>query len=116
MVYILEAKLFENKKIHIALKGIYGIGKYQSTNICKNLGFSKNLKLNQISESQLLKIVRFVEKRNILTGTDLRQNVNTNNKKLENIKSYRGLRKISGLPIRGQRTHTNARSARKRRK
>lgn len=116
MVYILEAKLFENKKLHIALEGIYGIGSYHSNNICKNLGFSKNLKLNEISESQLLKIVRFVEKKNILTGTDLKQNISTDHKKLENIKSYRGLRKISGLPIRGQRTHTNARSARKKRR
>ena len=113
MVYILETKLLENKSLRFALNKVYGIGKYQANTICKSLGFSNNIKVKDLTEKQTLKIVRFVEKRNILTGSDLKQELRINNKKLVSAKSYRGLRKLNGLPVRGQRTHTNAQSARK---
>jgi small subunit ribosomal protein S13 len=113
MVYLLETKLHENKSIFFALKDVYGIGKSRAFNICKNLGFSENLKVKNLSEEQIKKLLNLVENSEILITSDLKKVKNLIIKNLVFIKSYRGLRKIKGLPVRGQRTHTNGRTARK---
>ena len=113
MVYLLETNLHENKSIFFALKKIYGIGKSRAFNICKTLGFSENLKVKNLSEEQIKKLLILVENSEILITSDLKKAKNLIIKNLVFIKSYRGLRKIKGLPIRGQRTHTNGRTARK---
>lgn len=113
MVYLLETKLHDSKSIFFALKKIYGIGKTSAFNICKKLGFSENLKVKSLSEEQIKKLLKLVENSEVLITSDLKKVKNLNLKNLVFIKSYRGLRKIKGLPVRGQRTHTNGRTSRK---
>lgn len=113
MVYLLETDLHENKSIFFALKNIYGIGKKNAFNICKKLGFSENLKVKSLSKEQIKKLLKLVENSGIVITSDLKKVRNLTLKNLIFIKSYRGLRKIKGLPVRGQRTHTNGRTARK---
>lgn len=113
MVYLFESKLPENKSIYIGLKLVYGIGNLNSGLICKKLGFSKNFKVKNLSNNQIDKIVFIIKSLNIVIANDLKKLNRLSKKKLLNIKSYKGLRRNQGLPIRGQRTHTNAKTAKK---
>lgn len=113
MIYLLETKLHDSKSIFFALKKIYGIGKNSAFNICKKLGFSENLKVKSLSEEQIKKLLKLIENSEVLITSDLKKVKSLILKNLVFIKSYRGLRKIKGLPVRGQRTHTNGRTARK---
>jgi len=113
MVYLFESKLPENKSIHFALKYVFGIGKKQSVLICQKLGFSSNLKVKSLSEDQISQTVKVIDSLNLLLANDLKKFKLLVLKKLILIKSYRGLRRKKGLPIRGQRTHTNAKTSRK---
>lgn len=114
MVYIFDTELQKNKQFAFALASIYGIGKAKSLLICKKLGFSRNLIVKDLSKEQLVKIIKTVESLNILIAGDLLKSTLFLTKRLVSIKSYRGLRRYQGLPVRGQRTHTNAKTARKR--
>jgi len=116
MIYLLETELPKNKSIFFGLTNIYGIGKFQAFVICKKLGFSVNLKISELSNDQVTDLLKLVEKSNLILGNDLKKLQILFLKKLINIKAYKGLRKISGLPIRGQRTHTNAKTVRRFRK
>lgn len=113
MLYILETKLPENKSVTIALSSVYGIGKSTSINICKKLGFSSNLKVSNLTEEQTLEILKLIEFLSLTTTNELKQLKSQNLKNLIEIKCYKGLRRSRGLPVRGQRTHTNAKSAKK---
>lgn len=113
MLYILETKLSENKSIFFALTKVYGIGKTTSFLICKKLGFSINLKVKNLTQDQVLELLKIISSLNLILNNDLKKLKTLTIKNLINIKSYRGLRQIKGLPVRGQRTHTNAKSARK---
>jgi len=113
MIYLLESQLSENKSIFFALQSVYGIGKTNSFLICKKLGFSENFKVKTLTKDQILKMLKLVESLDIKFGSDLKKLKVLVLKKLILIKSYRGIRKKQGLPVRGQRTHTNARTARK---
>ena len=113
MLYILETKLPENKSIFFALTRIYGIGEKTSFLICKRLGFSMNLKIKNVTQDQLINILKLIDSSGLLLNNELKKLKSLSLKKLVLIKSCRGLRKLKGLPIRGQRTHTNAKSARK---
>jgi small subunit ribosomal protein S13 len=115
MIYIFESELPENKSVYFALINIYGIGKSNAFLICKKLGFSTNLKIKNLSKEQSNKLVKTIEFLNIELASDLKKLKLLIAKKLVYIKSYRGLRRNQGLPVRGQRTHTNAQTARKRR-
>lgn len=114
MVYLFESELPENKPIFLSLTHIYGFGKLSSEFVCKKLGFSKNLKLKNLSKEQISKLVKTIESLNKELASDLKKSKKFSLKKLIAIKSYKGLRKIKGLPIRGQRTHTNAKTSKKR--
>jgi small subunit ribosomal protein S13 len=114
MIYIFESKIPDDKSVLCALTYIYGINKSTSLLICKKLGFSKNFKVNNLSSEQINQLLKTLESLNISLGSNLKKLKQVNLKKLISIKSYRGLRKTYGLPVRGQRTHTNARTARKR--
>jgi len=116
MLYLLETKLPENKSVMIALTHIYGIGINTASIICKKLGFSINLKIKDLTSEQTKEILQVVEKRNLMLNNELKKFKSLSLKKLIFIKSYRGLRRERGLPVRGQRTHTNAKSARKNRR
>lgn len=116
MIYIFETKLSESDSLAYAIKNIYGIGKYQSTRLCKKLGYSLNLKVKNLSEEQVLKLLNLIEFSDFKVIGDLKKLKNLILKRLVYIKSLKGLRKIRGLPVRGQRTHTNAKIAKKSKK
>jgi small subunit ribosomal protein S13 len=115
MIYLFESELPENKSVFFALTHVYGVGRANSSLICRKLGFSTNLKIKNLSKDQIIKLIKTIELSNIELASDLKKVQLLITKKLVSIKSYRGLRRTQGLPVRGQRTHTNGKTARKRR-
>lgn len=115
MIYLFESEIPENKSIFFSLKYIYGLGQNNSFLVCKKLGFSKNLKIKNLSKEQTNKLVKVIESLNLPLASELKKSNLLTAKRLISIKSYRGLKRSQGLPVRGQRTHTNARTAKKRR-
>lgn len=113
MTYLFESRLPENKSIYFALKAVYGIGKSKAFFICKMLGFSYNLKTKNLSNDQIQHIIKLVESLTFLVANDLKRTKLLEFQRLVSIKSYRGLRKKKGFPVRGQRTHTNAKTAKR---
>ena len=113
MVYILETKLSNSISVYYALQSIYGLGKNKSFLFCRQMGFASNLKILNLSEEQVLKFLKLVESSNIFLTDNLKKHNRLVIKRLIFIKSYRGLRRIKGLPVRGQRTHTNSKTAAK---
>lgn len=113
MVYLFESKVPEKKSVLFALTHIYGINKSTSSLLCKKVGFSKNVKIEELSNEQLNKILKTIELISLVLGSNLKKIKQLNRNNLISIKSYKGVRKTQGLPIRGQRTHTNAKSCRK---
>jgi small subunit ribosomal protein S13 len=113
MLYLLETKLLEKKSIFIELTKIYGINKTNAYIICKKLGFSFNLKVNDLTLEQTQEIFTVIESLNLTLNNDLKTLKAQNLETLISIKTYRGLRRVKKLPVRGQRTHTNAKSAKK---
>jgi small subunit ribosomal protein S13 len=114
MLYLFESELSKNKLLPFALQSIYGLGKAHSFYICKKLGFSKNLIVRDLSKEQTSRLVKIIESLNIVVAGDLLKVRLLIAKRLVSIKSYRGLRRYQGLPVRGQRTHTNGKTSRKR--
>ena len=98
-----------NKRCEIALTYIFGIGKSTSLRICEKTGIDKNRKVGELSEPELDKIRKMIETECTTEG-NLRTAVRMNIKRLMDIGSYRGIRHRKGLPVRGQRTRTNART------
>nr|QYB23218.1 ribosomal protein S13 [Lithodesmioides sp. mgcode 4] len=113
MVYILDTELIKNKSIYFALKKILGIGKKDSITLSRKIGCSINFKIKYLSDDQIFGLLKFIEKSKILINDDLKKSQLFILKKLILIKSYRGLRRLKGLPVRGQRTHTNAKTAKR---
>lgn len=113
MVYIFETQLNKSKSVEFSLTKIYGINISSSKKLCKKIGFSKNFLLSELTEDQIKSLVKAIESSKILINSDLK-NLNREIKNnLIQIKSYRGLRRLARLPVRGQRTHTNAKTCRK---
>jgi len=98
-----------DKRAVIALTYVYGIGKSSSIKILERAKVDENTRMKDLTEDEISRIRSVVEKDYEVEG-DLRRLVNMNVKRLMDIGSYRGLRHRKGLPVRGQRTHTNARS------
>lgn len=98
-----------DKRIDISLRYLYGIGPINALEIVKKCGFDQNAKMKDLTEAQLEKIKEVLAKDYLVEG-DLRKVVTMNIKKLIDTGSYRGLRHKRGLPVRGQRTRTNART------
>lgn len=113
MLYLLETKLLETKPICIELTKIYGINRTYAYIICKKLGFSFNCKVNDLTLEQAQDIFITIESLNLTLNNDLKILKAQNLETLVSIKTYRGLRRIQKLPVRGQRTHTNGKSAKK---
>jgi small subunit ribosomal protein S13 len=116
MLYFLETKLPEQKPVIFALTNIYGIGKTTAFSICKKLGFSVNLKVKDLTQEQITELLQLIESLNLTLNNELKKLKSLTLKHLVSIKSYKGLRRVRGLPVRGQRTHTNAKSSRKNRR
>lgn len=113
MLYLLETNLPDQKSVFFALTNVHGIGKETAFLICKKLGFSINLKVKNLSQEQIGEILQLIDSLELPLNNELKKLKSITLKKLINIKSYRGLRRVRGLPVRGQRTHTNAKSAKK---
>lgn len=112
MIHLFGVNIDSNKKIPFALRCVHGIGNARVDEICSHMGINSKNKLGDLSESQISKMCRYIEQKYLIEG-ELRKNQNNNIKRLLGIKSYRGLRHASGLPLRGQRTHTNAKTQKK---
>jgi small subunit ribosomal protein S13 len=97
------------KRVVIALRYIYGIGPSNSKEICDEVGIPAECRIHQLTDDQILKIRECIDKKIKVEG-DLRRDVAMNIKRLVDLGCYRGLRHRKGLPVHGQRTHTNART------
>jgi small subunit ribosomal protein S13 len=109
----MNQELHDKKPVYYSLTGIYGIGKVYSTYILRKAGFSKNFMFSKLSEKQLLFVINIINNQKLKTSKDLKKNIYISIKKLIDIKTYRGLRRLKKLPLRGQRTRTNAKTAKK---
>jgi len=97
------------KRVIIALTYIYGIGKVKAKEIVAKLGVDESKRVNELSDQDVLRIREIIDADYLVEG-DLRREVSMNIKRLMDLGCYRGLRHRKGLPVRGQRTHTNART------
>jgi small subunit ribosomal protein S13 len=109
MARIAGVDLPPNKRVEIALTYIYGIGRTQSAKILTEAAINLDTKVRELNDDEINKIRKLIEEQHRVEG-DLRKETAFNIKRLMEIGSYRGLRHRRGLPVRGQRTHTNART------
>jgi small subunit ribosomal protein S13 len=97
------------KRLDIALTYIHGIGRVKSAQICEKAGLSPDKRVHQLADSEVIKLREIIDRDYTVEG-DLRREVSMNIKRLVDLGCYRGLRHRKKLPVRGQRTHTNART------
>lgn len=109
MARIAGVDLPREKRVEIGLTYIYGVGINKSREILKNTGVNPDIRVKDLSEDDISKIREYIDK-NIKVEGDLRREVALNIKRLIEINCYRGIRHRKGLPVRGQRTKTNART------
>jgi small subunit ribosomal protein S13 len=98
-----------NKRVEIALQYIHGIGPRSAKEILERVGIEEARRVNQLTDAEVLQIRETIDREFTVEG-DLRRETAVNIKRLMDLASYRGLRHRKGLPVRGQRTHTNART------
>lgn len=110
MARIAGINIPKEKRFVIALTYIYGIGRTSAENICNKLKIDLKLRTHQISEEKLAQVRSLLEKEYPVLEGDLRRKISSNIKRLIDISCYRGIRHVKKLPVRGQRTHTNART------
>jgi small subunit ribosomal protein S13 len=99
----------KNKRMEVALTYIYGIGQTKSKQILRDAGVNPDTKTDQLADSEISAIRNIIDKEHKVEG-DLRRDISMSIKRLMDIGAYRGLRHRRGLPVRGQRTHTNGRT------
>ena len=109
MARIAGVNIPTQKRVVIALQYIHGIGPKLATDICTKVGIPAERRVNQLTDAEVLQIREAIDRDYEVEG-DLRREVITNIKRLMDLGCYRGLRHRKGLPVRGQRTHTNART------
>ncbi len=109
MARVVGVDLPVNKRIEVGLTYIYGIGRSRSTAILREADVATDIRVRDLDEAQLNRIRQVIEGQGEVEG-DLRKRVQMDIKRLMDIGCYRGLRHRRGLPVRGQRTHTNART------
>ena len=109
MARIAGVNIPTQKRVEIALTYIYGIGRTQSKKICEKIGIPADRRVNQLTDDEVLRIRETIDREYRVEG-DLRRETAMNIKRLLDLGCYRGLRHRRGLPVRGQRTHTNART------
>ncbi len=115
MPRIAGVDLPRNKRLEIALTYIYGIGRSTAKKICQDAGVSEDTRMRDITEEEAAKLREIIERDYTIEG-DKRREVQSNIQRLIEIGTYRGQRHRRGLPVRGQRTRTNARTRKGRRK
>lgn len=109
MARIAGVNIPTQKRVEIGLQSIYGIGSSKAQEICSKLGIPVERRVNQLTDDEILRIREAIDSEYKVEG-DLRREVSMNIKRLMDLGCYRGLRHRKGLPVRGQRTHTNART------
>ena len=109
MARIAGVNIPTSKRVEIALTYIYGLGRTKARNICEAVGVPPERRVNQLTEEEAMRIREAIDRDYQVEG-DLRREVGMNIKRLMDLGCYRGLRHRRGLPVRGQRTHTNART------
>ena len=109
MARIAGVNIPNQKRVEIALTYIHGIGRTTASQICSKIGIPSEQRVNQLTEDEVLRIREYIDREHRVEG-DLRREVAMNIKRLMDLGCYRGLRHRRGLPVRGQRTHTNART------
>ena len=97
------------KRVVISLAYIHGIGRTKAKQICEKVGVPSDRRVNQMTEDEVTRVREIIDREYTVEG-DLRREVAMNIKRLMDLGCYRGLRHRKGLPVRGQRTHTNART------
>jgi small subunit ribosomal protein S13 len=110
MPRILGVDIPGDKRVDIALRYVYGLGPVNSRDILARANIDPALRAKNLSEAQLSQIVNAIQEGKYVIEGDLRREIGMNLKRLQAIKSYRGVRHLKGLPVRGQRTQTNART------
>ena len=110
MARIAGVNIPTNKRVEIALTYIHGIGPAKSQAICEAVGISHERRVQDLTDAEVLQIREAITDGDVLVEGDLRREVSMNIKRLMDMGNYRGLRHRRGLPVRGQRTHTNART------
>lgn len=105
----------DNKRLEVSLTYLYGVGRKLSNEIIKKLGLDPNMRAQKLTEDDIARINALLQSQYVVEG-DLRRQIQNNIKRLISIHSYRGLRHRLGLPVRGQRTRTNARTRKGKRK
>ena len=109
MARIAGVNIPTNKRVLIALRYIHGIGPAKAAEICEKVGIPAERRVNELSDGEVIQIRETIDRDYIVEG-DLRREIAMNIKRLMDLGCYRGLRHRRGLPVRGQRTHTNART------
>lgn len=115
MARIAGVDIPRDKHICIALTSIFGIGRSNAKKILNNLNIEESMKTKDLTEDEVVKIREYIDNNYKVEG-DLKREISQNIKRLIEVNSYRGIRHKRGLPVRGQRTHTNARTRKGRRK
>lgn len=115
MVRLLGLNIQDNFKVGFALTSIFGIGWTRADKIIKECKLDGSKRIKDLTEDELKEIINFIDK-NYITEGELRENLAESIKRLKDIGSYRGLRHSRSLPVRGQRTRSNARTKRGKRK
>lgn len=115
MPRILGIEIPDKKRLEISLRYIYGVGSFISSELIRKLGLNPDMHAHKLTQDDIARINSLLQSEYVVEG-DLRRQVQNNIKRLINIHSYRGLRHRSGLPVRGQRTRTNARTRKGKRK
>lgn len=109
MARIAGVNIPTDKRVEIALRYIYGIGPAKSAEICKALNIKENMRAKDLTDAEVATISTYIEQ-NFKVEGDVRREVQMNIKRLQDLKTYRGVRHRNRLPVRGQRTQTNART------
>ena len=109
MARIAGVNIPTNKRVEIALRYIHGIGARKAKEICEKVNIPMERRVNELSDAEVIQIRETIDRDYLVEG-DLRRDVAMNVKRLMDLGCYRGLRHRRGLPVRGQRTHTNART------
>ncbi|MCH7806784.1 MAG: 30S ribosomal protein S13 [Proteobacteria bacterium] len=109
MARIAGVNIPTSKRVEIALTYIHGIGRTRAKEICTKVGLPEERRVHQLTEREVIQIREVIDADYMVEG-DLRREVGMNIKRLQDLAAYRGIRHRKGLPVRGQRTHTNART------
>jgi small subunit ribosomal protein S13 len=115
MARIIGIDIPVNKRLEISLTYIYGVGRHRSNEIIAKLGLDPNMRASKLTQDDIARINGLLQEEYVVEG-DLRRQVQNNIKRLISIHCYRGMRHRAGLPVRGQRTRTNSRTRKGRRK